>query len=116
MSDLNPLLKHKKIGNAIGWEDFQNPTKEGIKKALKKERNKGRIRTIIHSLLMFSYGIFWFLNNFDSQLMEILSFSLLVGAPINFIIWRRNSIKISDVSDEEIEEQLAIYEAWKNGK
>lgn len=113
MSDLNPLLKHKKIGNAMGWDDFQNPTKDGIKKALEKESKKGRKVTIIHSLIMFSYGVLWFVNDIDSQLMKILAFTLIVGAPLTFISWKRNAVKSTNVSDEEIEEQLAIYEEWK---
>ncbi|MBT3477920.1 MAG: hypothetical protein HOA15_09120 [Candidatus Marinimicrobia bacterium] len=59
MNNLNPLLKHKKIGRVLGWDDFQNSTKEGIKKALKKERNKGRIGSIILLFypIQFSLGL-----------------------------------------------------------
>ena len=103
MNNLNPLLKHKKIGRVLGWDDFQNSTKEGIKKALKKERNKGRIGPII-----LSHPIFTGIENWHIY----SGYLALLISPLPFLGWIWQQKRATDVSDEEIEEQLVIYKKW----
>ncbi len=115
MSNLNPLLKHKKIGRVLGWDDFQNPTKAGIKKALKNEGKKGKIGAFIFSLF-FVYNAAIPLIFGGSQWYMIMGFVSILFIPLPILNWMWHQKKATDVSDEEIEEQLAIYEKWKNNK
>jgi|GEM_PF-765307 len=115
MSNLNSLLKHKKIGRILGWDDFYNPTKDGIKKALKKEGNKGKVGAFIFSLLFVYHSIQTMIIG-EPQWYVTMGYVSFLFIPLPILNWMWQKKKTTDVSDEEIEEQLAIYKTWKNSQ
>ncbi|MBC8345363.1 MAG: hypothetical protein ISR82_02155 [Candidatus Marinimicrobia bacterium] len=110
MNDLNPLLKHKKIGQALGWDDLQNPTKEGFRDALNKASNFAQKRTIAMTIFgTISAHPIYTSEFLLAKIMGVLILGMSIYIVFDF--FRRKS-EFTSITDEEIDEQLAVYREW----